>query len=135
MKLRKNDILLLIIMLLLSVLLAGAYWAAHRQKGAYVTVTVEGDLFATLPLDEDITLNIPSANGGENKLAIHNGTAEILSATCPDKLCVHQKEISHLGESLVCLPNKVIVTVISGEDSGLDAIALNPCQKKGCHNS
>jgi hypothetical protein len=45
-------------------------------------------------------------------------------ADCPDKLCVHQKAISATGETIVCLPNKVVVEIAGEtEDAEFDTIA------------
>ena len=44
------------------------------------------------------------------------------SADCPDHLCVKQKAISKEGESIICLPNKVIVEVDSAVNSEIDAV-------------
>ena len=38
----------------------------------------------------------------------------MISADCPDKLCVHQHAISANGETIVCLPNKVVAEVKDG---------------------
>ena len=43
-------------------------------------------------------------------------------ADCPDQLCVHQRAISKQKQTIVCLPNRVVVEVIGGEDAGLDSI-------------
>ena len=40
----------------------------------------------------------------------------MIEADCPDLICVHHKPISRQGESIVCLPHKVIVEV-TGEES------------------
>lgn len=45
------------------------------------------------------------------------------SADCPDHLCVKQKAISKGGESIICLPNKVVVTVKSDMKSDIDSIS------------
>lgn len=54
---------------------------------------------------------------------IKDGKADITEADCPDKVCVKQKPISKAGESLVCLPNKIIITVVEGEENELDGVA------------
>ena len=41
-------------------------------------------------------------------------------ADCPDRLCVKQGSISKNGESIVCLPHKVIVTVTGGDGADYD---------------
>ena len=46
-----------------------------------------------------------------NTLVINGGKASIVSADCPDKLCVHQQEISKAGESIICLPHKLVVRI------------------------
>ena len=44
-------------------------------------------------------------------------------ASCPDQLCVHQNAIDKTGQTIVCLPNKVVVTVENGEEDEVDIMA------------
>ena len=44
-------------------------------------------------------------------------------ADCPDQLCVHQKAASKNHESIICLPNKVVVEVNGNKESEFDAVA------------
>ena len=37
------------------------------------------------------------------------------SADCPDQICVNSAHINAHGGSIVCLPNKVILKIVSGE--------------------
>lgn len=119
----KNDLLLLILLLVIGLLIPLGYQLFHRTAGNTVTITIDGELWRTLPLSTDTTIDIPG-HGGTNTLCIKNGQASITEADCPDKLCVHQVSIQHNGESLVCLPHKVIVKVTANaSDRDLDGIA------------
>ena len=82
-----------------------------REKGAAIQVLVKDEEFGTYPLSED--QEIPIGEG--NILAISGGEAFMKWADCPDKLCIHQGKISHTGETIACLPNRVTVRVISGD--------------------
>ena len=62
-------------------------------------------------------------SGGTNILTIKNGKAKMTDADCPDQLCVHQKAASKNHESIICLPNKVVVEVDGSEESEFDAVA------------
>lgn len=121
-KLNKNDILLIIVVIFLSVCALIGYRLFYHQSGSFVQITVDGKIYNELPLDEDNDITI-EGKGGTNKLSIHNGYADMTDADCPDKLCVKQKKIHYNGESLICLPHKVVVTVISDKESQLDGIA------------
>ena len=70
-------------------------------------------------LDEDRTVRINDTN----RLVIRDGSAQMEWADCPDQICVHHRAIHAGGENIICLPNKVVVSVISPEESGLDGIA------------
>ena len=121
-KLNKNDILLIIVVIFLSVCALIGYRLFYHQSGSFVQVTVDGKVYKELPLDKDNVIII-EGKGGTNKLSIHNGYADMTDADCPDKRCVKQKKIHYNGESLICLPHKVVVTVISDKESQLDGIA------------
>lgn len=81
--------------------------------GAAVEVTVDGKVYATLPLDTPATLEIPGV-GGVNTLVIAEGRATVTHADCPDEVCVRTPAISRTGQSIVCLPHRVVVTVVGG---------------------
>lgn len=82
-------------------------------------MTVGGNVYGEYRLDKDQTIEIR----GTNLLEIRDGKADMTDADCPDKLCVEQKAISKNGESIVCLPNQVVVTVTTGEQTENDAVA------------
>ena len=120
-KQHKNDILLILAVLLL----AGGVWlyrSLTREEGARVEVTVDGRLLASLPLDADTSLQIGEGEHS-NTLVIENGGAYVSQASCPDHVCIHRGVIRYDGETIVCLPNKLVVTVVNGEDSGLDGVS------------
>lgn len=120
----KNDLILLALLAAAGILTVSGYRLLHQKAGNAVTITVDGKQLRTLSLSSDTAIDIPGANGGSNHLVIKNGQASITEADCPDKLCVHQAAIRHNGESLVCLPHKVIVKVTAeSSDKDLDGIA------------
>lgn len=96
---------------------------AGSGRGDVAVVTVDGQYYAQYPLDTDTDVIIPGAAGLDNELVIKNGVADIVSADCPDKLCVKQKAINLDGETLVCLPNKVVVEIKSESENSVDAVA------------
>ena len=119
MKLKKQDILLLAT-LLAGVLLLGAFLMLTRKSGAEVVVKVAGKQVTSIPLDKDIH----GVNGGITELVIADGQVWMEEASCPDKLCVHQGKIQYAGQSIICLPNKVSVTIEDEQDkNGVDAVA------------
>lgn len=116
---KKNDFILIIsvIFIALSVFL---FLRFTKEEGSgQVVVKVEGEEFGRYDINEDNKININNTN----ILAIKDNKAYIEEADCPDKLCVEQKAISRDGESIICLPNKVIVTIESSEQSDVDAVA------------
>ena len=123
MKLKRNDILLLLMLLIVVVLCFAGYRLLHHNRGDFVQVTVDSRVVKTLPLNANTTYTIRTGKDGKNVLEIKNGTAGICQANCPDKLCVHQKKIQKEGETLVCLPHKIVVSITSSKKATLDGVA------------
>ena len=94
-----------------------------RTQGASVEVYVDNALNMTCPLSKNAVYTISSADGGENVLVVEGGGARMESASCPDGLCVNMGTIRCNGESIVCLPNKVVARVVGGEEADTDIIA------------
>ena len=120
----RNDVLFIAVLLLI-VTLAGAAFFFLRGEGDSVTVSVDGKHYGTYPLHTDLTLSIRTGadDTQENLLVIRDGHAYVESATCPDGICAAHKPISREGESIVCLPHRVVITVHTTDGEEPDIIA------------
>ena len=121
----RNDILF-ICALLCVVICLGLGFYFLRPGGDEVVVKVDGKVFGIYPLDQDAEIDIRTGEDGEqlNRLVIKDGKAFVIEASCPDGICAAHKPISRQGESIVCLPNKVAITVQTRDpESGPDVVA------------
>lgn len=121
----RND-LIFIGALLLALVLIGSAFYFFRHEGNTVVVEIDGRDYATYLLSEDRTVEIRTGEGGEelNLLVIKDGQAHVETATCPDGICAAHKPISREGESIVCLPHKVVITVrLSDSSNAPDVVA------------
>ncbi len=112
-KSKRWDLLLVAFFLLLS---AALYFLLRQGQtaGAEVLVRVNGQETARYSLAEEGEYAL---NGGSNILVISGGEAWLREANCPDKLCVRQGKIHLSGQTITCLPNKLTVTVVGGEQT------------------
>ncbi len=121
--LKKGDIILIIFILLLAIGFIGMKVFSPKTSGSEVLVTIAGKPYATYPLKKDGIYKIPV---GEhfNTIQISDAKVKVIDADCPDKLCVKQGKISFNGETIVCLPNKLVVEITGGAyNDQLDAIS------------
>jgi hypothetical protein len=92
-----------------------------REEGNTVTVTVDREVYGEYPLYEDRVVEIRTGDS-LNILVIRDGKAYMETASCPDGICTARKPIFRDGESIVCLPNKVVVTVSAKNDPQPDIV-------------
>ena len=119
---RKADWIFLAVTVCLIAALLFFFSFFRGEAGGSVVVTVDRTVYGTYPLSEDAVISIDTEDG-HNVLTIRGGEAKMTEADCPDRLCVHQKADSRSRETIVCLPHKVVVSVESRKESGLDAVA------------
>ena len=110
------DIILICILLVLA-LSVFLVVELSRREGAYVVVSIDGGEVCRYSLSEDGEFTL---NGGTNTLVISGGKAYISEADCPDGLCVSQGKISRTGQTVVCLPNRVMLRIVGAEDADVE---------------
>ena len=108
--LKKADIVL-IASILLCALALFAWRLLAAGTGNAVVVSVDGHVTARYLLQTHTTVTLDGVDG-QNVLVIANGTARIEEADCPDKLCAKHAPISRTGDSIVCLPHRLTVTIV-----------------------
>ena len=116
---KKKDILVIIGVLILALI---SYFAIEltKEDGGAVIVRINGNEVATYSLMIDAQYEL---NGGTNILCVKDKEAYLIDADCPDHLCVKQGKISKNGETITCLPNKLTITVIGGQDSSVELVS------------
>ena len=78
-------------------------------------ISVNGKEYETVSLDVDRDF-IVNTEYGENKIEIKDGNIRVLSADCPDKLCIRHGKLHSKYDSIVCLPNKLVIEYKTDEN-------------------
>lgn len=120
---RKNDFILIGILLLISLMGFFLYSTIIKQDGEEIRITLKGELYKRVSLSKEQVIEIMTPEGGKNIIEVKDKSVIMKEANCKDLICVHHKPISYHGETIVCLPNKVVVEVISQKKSTVDIIA------------
>lgn len=115
-----------VVILILALLLCAAPLLMLLSTPSVPTRAVvrqNGAVLCTLPLKADAEKEILSPDGsGFNLVRVQNGTVCIADADCPDRTCVRMGAISRAGETLVCLPHRLTITLEGAASSALDAV-------------
>lgn len=122
---KKADFIVIGVVAVLAAVMLSFLYGVNTDSGDYVQIQIDGECVETLPLDEDASREIPTDNEGLNILIIENGSAVMTEANCPDGICTNHKAISRVGESIICLPHKVVITIVNekAEHNEVDAVA------------
>lgn len=114
-----SAILLVSLVLLLVVTLS-------KKEGSVVVVEIDGTVVGTYSLSQNAEYSL---NGGTNNLVIEDGKAYLNYSNCPDHTCEKTGKIQYVGQSIICLPNKVAITIKSEStdnnvpDGGVDFVS------------
>ena len=140
---RKADIILFIALIAIGLAASVALSLSRSEVGAGAKVVIEsgGELYAQYPLSEARSVVVPApkqqraaSDGSEavkeassqydlyNVVTISGREVSVTEATCKNQVCVKHGSISYAGESIVCLPNRLVVRIEDPKGGGYDSI-------------
>lgn len=124
MKIREHkiDLILICSAIIIGVIISLIYFT-NQRVGDLVIVKLDNRIIRTYSLNVDMTEIIEVDGQAYNTITISDGVVYVSDANCPDKLCMNMGQISSIGQSIVCLPHKLVVTVEGDKDSEIDAIS------------
>ena len=103
------------ILLFLAVCLAGLLLLLPRQAASTARVTIDGETVLTLSLDRDGIYETE-----HHTLEVKDGSVRVLKSDCPGQDCVRMGPVSRGGQSIVCLPWHMSITL--GGSGDYDAV-------------
>ena len=113
-----NDIVLNFTILIVCIAVPVGTFFSTKNEERNVVISFDGENVAEMPLDEDAEFSI---NGVI--VTVLDGRAFVKNSDCPDGLCLNMKHAKNVGDSIICIPNKVSVRISGGENKGADVIA------------
>lgn len=118
-KKKKRDIIFIGVLLVVALIAFFVVDKFIKKDGNKVVIKVDGEIVKIVNLTDTNNIIVNGYDGGTNTVVIENGTVYMTEADCPDKICVNTGKISKIGETIVCLPHRVVVE-IQGEVSQSD---------------
>lgn len=109
-----------IFVLLLAGLLIAVQNVVNTDRAAQVVVTVDGERYGSYSLKQEQVIRIETEYG-YNELTIKDGQASVTASDCKNQVCVRSMAISQNGQSIICLPHKLIVQITGAGEKQLDA--------------
>lgn len=88
------------------------------EPGARVEVIKQGERIGFYDLTEDRDIPVLDLC----VLSVRGGAVSVQSSVCPRQVCVHHRPISANGETIVCLPNNLVIRILGGSDPETDFI-------------
>ena len=110
----KGDWLAIGIVVILAFAVMLCFLPGTNGPAAYAEVYLDGELYKVVPLDRDVSFTVTDQYS--NEITVTNGTIAFTDSNCPGQDCVHSGSICTTGRSLVCLPNRVEIRVVSEAD-------------------
>ena len=112
---KKKDFILIFVV---SLIIAGAFgvnYFVNTKNVDSIEIYMDNKLYKTYDINDKEEIKIKSKEG-YNIVKIHDKGVEIIEASCPDKVCIHQGFITKSSESIVCLPNKVHIKITTEDN-------------------
>lgn len=118
------DGIIIVLLLLLSFLPLVIFSLHQKAIGPDVTyeavLSVDGEKIKTFPLQKgqkSYTYRYEDADGDYNLIEVNGDKIRIVDANCGDLVCVARGYIEKSGETIVCLPHKLLIEVVSSDGS------------------
>lgn len=110
----KKDVVLIAILSAIGLVLTLFIFSPSKDDAAYLEVRQSGKVVMTLPLDNDTTQTIYDNEKKSNTFYIKDGIVSMKHADCSDHTCVRTGSISRTGETIVCLPHRLVLEITGG---------------------
>ncbi len=113
----KSDLKLILIIFSITIILILIMFITKENGSKKAVVYYENDIILNIDLNNNIEENyIVKGYNGDVKIVVKNGKIKVDEENSPRHLCSKQGFISESYETIVCLPNKIIIKIESNDD-------------------
>lgn len=127
MKLKKGDLFIAVILAAAIILWYGINILTEPEDERQIVIEVNGDVYRTIPMEAGMKrqeIHIELENGKYIDIIADENGAYVKDVVCPDKICQKTGLVNRAEQSIVCLPNRVVVYIDGNTDSEVDGISF-----------
>jgi len=107
----------LVYMLVLLIMTTGFvyfHYAFTNNDARTAIIEMDGRIINTVRLEQNMELKeirVDAGDGKFNIILIGYDYVEVLESNCPDQVCVRWGRIRYSGQSIVCLPFRIVIRI------------------------
>lgn len=115
---KRRDAILFLVLMILG---AGSLILIKNnlKPGNEAEVYVDGSLVQTIDMTRD-DIYLFDTSYGTNTVVVEGGEIRVSEADCPDKICMNMGGVSRSGETITCLPHKLVIEVHNDKKNDYD---------------
>ncbi len=112
-----------ILIILIVALAAFSFIAINnlKQPGEIVIIEVAGLVVQQLNMDKPQEITV-TGSIGNTTVKIDQKSVQVIHSDCPEKICIKTGKIRHIGEIIVCVPNRVVIRINGKQKNHFDVI-------------
>lgn len=96
----------------------------EKQPGTVALLEIDGVIVERFNLESDLENYRAETALGYNILEFDDGAVRVTEADCPDKICIQFGWIRHVGQTIVCLPHRLVIRIVNDPSNlQLDGVA------------
>ncbi|HWR61794.1 MAG TPA: NusG domain II-containing protein [Clostridia bacterium] len=117
MRFKKGDLIIVVILAAAVIAWLGVNKLGDSKTETQAIIETNGSIYKTVPIKpgmEQEKIHIELGNGKHIDIVVDENGAFVEDVVCPDRICQKTGVVNKVGQSIVCLPNKVVV-YIEGE--------------------
>ncbi|MCK9479851.1 MAG: NusG domain II-containing protein [Firmicutes bacterium] len=116
---KKGDILIIIAVISVSMAFYFLYNRYANNGSVCAEIYYYSQLVDKVRLDNNETTHTFSVSQNEKVVfEISGGGIRFIQSDCPDKICIKSGWLSKPGQSAACLPNGIIIKIVSANKNG-----------------
>ncbi|MDF2879850.1 MAG: hypothetical protein K0R54_407 [Clostridiaceae bacterium] len=124
---KKWDFIIIVFLIIISLIPEGIilFKRSKHYSETYAEITVSGKLYKEINLSDhkgEESFQIKT-DLGYNIIKVENNKISIIDADCKDKVCIKEGTINMPGQTIACLPHKLVIEIKGSNKSKVDILA------------
>lgn len=127
MRMKKGDLFIIVILAASIISWFGINKLGELKDERQIVIETNGSVYKVISMEAGMKqqdIHIELGDGRYIDIVADEKGAYVKDVICPDKVCQKTGLVSKVGQSIVCLPNKVVVFIDGVEESEVDDVSF-----------